>query len=329
MLNKRKNTAVTFVTDDGFLIPSIVAALQIIDQPAVTEVADIFILMVGIDSKKSSEVERLLANKQINFASLAASSFMPGPDVFFNTTHVPKTALGRFAIHKALPAQYENIIYLDGDVQIVGDIAPLVRIRMPPGHIAAAPDFLWLTEDDIGKFWRTHKEYLLSLGIQDPKKYFNSGVLAADRATWAQKSEEALQYFARNSQLCFYHDQSALNAVFAGSVRYLSPVYNYGSMYASLGLHDELQPKIIHFTGGGKPWRYFGPPWNGNFYYVYEQFLKHYPTLSSYIEMPNQRQRTSTLGELNFREMLLTALRLPRRRKAMRRFMKNEKFALN
>jgi lipopolysaccharide biosynthesis glycosyltransferase len=327
MHDNGKNTAVTFVTDNGFLIPSIVAALQVLEQPAVSKVADVFIFTVDIGQETVDEVSRIFSIKGINFIPIPSESFVPSTEFYFTKNHVPKTALGRFAIQKFLPAQYQNIVYFDGDIQIVGDIEPLVNFRVPPGHLAAAPEFVWLTEGDIGDFWRKHKAYLGKLGIENPKEYFNSGVMAADRSTWTDKSQEALGFFEKHSDLCLYHDQSALNAVCRGSVIYISPIYNYSSFYANLNINEEMNPKIIHFTGGGKPWNYVGPPWNGKFYGIYKAFIEANPTLSKYLDLSVRVQGQTGSVLVRGKESLLRSLRLARRQRAMRAFMAGDRFA--
>jgi lipopolysaccharide biosynthesis glycosyltransferase len=330
MTGTGKDTAIVFVTDKGFLVPSLVAALQIIDQPKVMAISDLFILLVDVEEALLQQLRDTFSPRGIQFLPLEASLFLPKAGTHFNQTHIPHTTLGRFAICDILPSTYENIAYIDGDVQILGDIFPLISHKVKHGHIATVSEAIWMCENDQGHFWPKHKAYLNDLGITHYQDYFNAGILLFRWDTWQTMAREAMTYFNENSLKCIYHDQSALNAVFLGKREVLSPAYNFISFYAGLGLNKEVDPKIVHFTGGSKPWYYPGMPWHGRFIEVYAKFLADYPFLAPYLKMKTQQEIDAMLAldkKVQFKSQLMMPWRQWLRRRKLRKYMKETKFA--
>jgi lipopolysaccharide biosynthesis glycosyltransferase len=322
-----KSKAVVFVTDRGFLVPSLVAALQVMQQITVTTLSDVIVVLIDFNPMEIATVEKAIEGDGIILLPMDSALFLPPDGTFFNGTHVPKSALGRLALHHVLPKHYEDVVYIDGDVQITGDLTALVRHRVMPGFVAAVAEGNWLCEGDIGTYWPAHKAYMENLGVHDPRTYFNSGVLAFRLETWREFAPMALDYFIRYPERCLYHDQSALNAVFAGRVQPLSPRYNYLSLYAALGIDQEIRPKIIHFTGGNKPWIYTGPPWSGRFTDIYRQFISEHPVLAGYLDLDTASSaRDMTLAD-RIKQWLLLPWRRNRRRRMLRSYVKSGEFA--
>ncbi len=272
---------VVFVTDHGFLVPSLVAARQLVSQ-GVHKLADIVVYAVGLEPAYLARLAGEPALRHIRFESLAHELFAPPGDVQFFKNHVPATSLARLALPEVIPASCDSIVYLDGDVQVVGDISALVRTRVPDGWIMAGRGSAWL---DIGRTSRikTPPDYLAGLGGVAEERYFNAGVLAFSRSTWENAAPRALQFFFDNSQACIRHDQSALNAVFKDRVIELAPRYNFHSAYADLHVQDRYDPAIIHFTGPRKPWGHATGPWKGRFQSTYRRLVDDVPSLAPYL----------------------------------------------
>lgn len=328
----RKTRAIVFVTDPGFLFTTLFAARQVVAQTAVADGADIFVLMVGIDKAIARAVEDEFSPMGIIFKALDADLFDRLGSSRFSRSHVPRSTLGRLAIHHVLPPAYEHIVYLDGDIQVVGDIAPLVFHDVKAGFIAAANDFLWMYENAAGHYWRTHKAYIAGLGLHDPSGYFNAGVLAFRRSTWEEMAPRALAFFEENPERCLYHDQSALNAVFAGRREQLSLRYNFATDYALLGLAGELKPAIIHFSGGAKPWRSIAAPWHGRFMESYVNFAREYPSAAPLLPKAGRDEQVAearALSRSRMKSFVRTPWRYWLRRKAFRRYMRETPFAVS
>jgi lipopolysaccharide biosynthesis glycosyltransferase len=272
---------VVFVTDIGFLVPSLVAAKQLVAQ-GIHKIADIVIYTVNVDADLIAALSRDPATRHIRFESLPYDLFAPPPEVNFHKSHVPVTSLARLALQEVIPATYDGIVYIDGDVQIVGDVSALVKCRVPEGKILAGRGSAWL---DIGRSagLKTPADYLAGLGGVSETDYFNAGVLAFSRTTWSMAAPKALQFFFDHSDVCIRHDQSALNAVFNGNVIGLAPRYNFHSVYADLHVQDRYKPSIIHFTGPKKPWGHVSPPWGSRFQRSYRRLVSELPVLERHL----------------------------------------------
>ncbi|HEY4254683.1 MAG TPA: glycosyltransferase, partial [Roseomonas sp.] len=166
------------------------------------------------------------------------------------------------------------------------------------GKILAANDNMWLGYHLKRK---KVKEYKRNLGLSSDFDYFNCGVLALQRETMDDMFPKALEFFLKNSQICAYHDQSALNAVFAGRREVLSPLYNFISDYYLLNVLGDANPALLHFTGGGKPWAYDGPPWGNKFLASYPYIIENNPGLSAYAKIFDPGKSADELNYYNRR----------------------------
>lgn len=278
----RHDRAAVFVSDRGFILPTLLAATQVRQQAE--GIADVYIVLTGVAEEESALVSDYarahgIIVRQINGIEL-------DDKVDFAKTHVPPSALGRFYITSVLPQFVKHIVYIDGDVQIVGDITPLLKHSVPEGRIVAANDRFWLGSLSHNS---GNAAYLSGLNVT-ASEYFNSGVMAFRRSTWETFSVKALDFFISNSQLCHYHDQSALNAIFKGARDEMSPNYNFTSAYAILIGIDKTAVRLIHFTGGNKPWYFDGPPWDGRFLPLYQDLISLNPALSVFEQRPSDEK---------------------------------------
>lgn len=313
--------AAVFVTDSGFLVPSLVAAMQLRNYN-IENIADIVIFLVNIDAETVKRLRSDFECQTFYFRELDENEFLPPDGAYFRENHVPVTTLARLALTPHLERHYQDIVYIDGDVQICNDPTRLFEASVPYGKILAAPGSAWLNEIE-GK---AQLDEIQNLNL-DPVNYFNAGILAFSRETWAVKGPEALNFFFSNPSLCVTHDQTALNAVFSGNVISLSPLYNFHNLYSEAYVHWRQPPIIVHFTGPRKPWTWIGAPWFGLFRSKYLNFIDQYPYLSVFLS-------TSTIGDRRISSLLREARRLfsarhvisMRRRAFRQRVAKNELF---
>jgi hypothetical protein len=267
-----RSRAVVYVADRDFLLPTLVSAEQM--QRQVSDIADVVVALLGLPGEVYDRVAAVLADLSLRSVRMNQVDLPDGTS--WSGGHVPASSLGRLLLPACLPRDYRNVVYVDGDTQIVGDVRPLVRLDVPEGHVAAAPDCGWMK-----RFRNRFPDgYLPGLGIADPADYFNAGVLAFGRATFDSAMEEALGFFLAHSDLCRYHDQSALNAVMRHRRLSLSPRYNFLSDYRDTGLEKVFDPVIRHFAGVYKPWRVTGSPIGDAFLGPYADMLRRYPVLA-------------------------------------------------
>ena len=325
-----KRHLIIFTTDAGFMMPTMSVIDQLLAQPAVLARADVIVYLVDIDTDRQRTLEDAFGHLPVRFVAIPPELLQLSGDVSFNPTHVPHSTLARLSLGALLPEQYDHVVYLDGDIQLLGDITPLVEHEVAPGKIASVNEGVWMYQGDGGGYWRGMSAYLSGLGLQSPLDYFNAGILAFRRDTWRTKSAEALRFFTEHSDLCRFHDQSALNFVFNGQREVLSPLYNYISSYADLGLADRLEPRIVHFTGAAKPWFSKSRPWNGRFLPHYASLRARYPVLAAFERPKSAAEIAQIDGEAAVRRrklMMFTPWRPMLRRQKLLRYFQDTRFA--
>jgi lipopolysaccharide biosynthesis glycosyltransferase len=164
----------------------------------------------------------------------------------------------RVVLPDALPA-VERVVYLDADTLVRHSVLPLWN-ALDDAPIAAVAN---VTEPAM-------YPHLRSLGLDDPKNYFNAGVLVINLAAWREERvTDHLTRLALSRPLPWY-DQDALNVVFADRWKRLHPRWNaMNSLWGwpdhaqRIFTHDELgaardEPAVVHFEGPpiAKPWHY-------------------------------------------------------------------------
>jgi lipopolysaccharide biosynthesis glycosyltransferase len=161
----------------------------------------------------------------------------------------------RLWVSEFFPAKADRVLYLDGDVVVVGSIAPLWTADLG-GALMAAVD---IPGSDRG---------VTRLGMRAEDGYFNAGVLIIDLAQWrATRAENIVIDYIRENPDRVLYDQDALNACFHGCTKRLDYTWNVIRPFYREPLELPLgraeielirrEVRIIHFNGGSKPWSYF------------------------------------------------------------------------
>jgi lipopolysaccharide biosynthesis glycosyltransferase len=329
------NRAIIFVTDRGYIVPTLVAASQVASEVGISEVADILIYLVGMTAEELDTLSREFQFAKMTFIPINFTETILSDRISFAPSHVSKTTLARFFTAEFIPSRYEHVIYLDGDVQITGSISSLIHHSVDPGKILAANDQFFLSSahfGSAGRTRRTHKKYMNNLGVTDPADYFNAGVLAARRETWASICHEALEFFLNNSEKCLFHDQSALNAVCLSKREIMSPLYNFSTAYAELA-GSKVAPAIVHFTGEIKPWFSLDRgPWFGKFAAPYADIIRRFPFLQAYTGRWSEARARAAAIEARRQKLigrLYSMWDLQVRRKRLFAYLKDTHFAFN
>lgn len=271
---------ITFVTDRGYLTQSMIAASQLAAQPDVVAIADIIIYLIDIMEEEEAEIRAALGPSRFNFLRLDSKDFIPESVDRLPDLHVPHSTLGRLVLDAEIPAQYDTVIYMDGDIQIIGPVAPLVAHNCAPGTVLAGSDRL-----DHGGKYGVPRAYLKSLGVNQLSDYFNAGIVMAPRKAWKTFTSEALSFLTCYPELCKHYDQSALNAVIGTHRECMDPAYNYTTWFQIADHHRSISPRIVHFTGPSKPWNSTKGPWGTRFRKVYADFLAEFPYFEQYLKI--------------------------------------------
>lgn len=138
-------------------------------------------------------------------------------------------------------AEFETVIYLDGDTLIDGDLAELALIR---------PQTLAATVSAKGLDRKLYTENL----IEPAERYFNAGVCVINGALWRDEdiTDRALKLAADDRLKLSMHDQDVMNLIFGHRFFELHPRWNFtkGASWTYPG----MTPAIAHFAGRIYPW---------------------------------------------------------------------------
>lgn len=159
--------------------------------------------------------------------------------------------------------ELDRVIYLDVDLVVVKNIAPLWNTKLDTKLVAASTNPFYPNMSMVPVY---------KLGITHGSDYFNSGVLLLDlkglRVFGLAKKVFALA--SSDPAITRFADQDPLNAVLHQHCLLLSPAWNAQSPYfdlstkqlSSQGISVEgiqaarLRPAIIHYSGPWKPWNF-------------------------------------------------------------------------
>jgi lipopolysaccharide biosynthesis glycosyltransferase len=163
------------------------------------------------------------------------------------TRSFPPVVYARLLLDRLLPAEIDRVLYLDSDLYVRAPVEKLIELDLEGKILAAAPEpgrHHLIAGDDM----RTRKG---PFDIADP--YFNSGVLVIDRAAWARADLPGflLQLQGSGELSRLYHDQDVLNLRFRGDWLPLDPRWNFTKPHPAA---RALDPFIVHYTTGMKPW---------------------------------------------------------------------------
>lgn len=143
----------------------------------------------------------------------------------------------------------DEVIYVDSDILCFRDLRGLWEDPMGDALIAACQDWgiQFLVNDSI---FALNEE-------ESRQRYFNSGFMKVNLKMWRQECVQSrtLALLRDFSAKCVFHDQTALNTVCQGKVKYLDNAWN--RIYLEpLTLRDFTEKRInIHYASNAKPWQ--------------------------------------------------------------------------
>lgn len=319
------------ITDMGFIVPSMQMAEQL-TRPDLARLTDVMVFVLDPPEGFIEALRQEFGSPSVRLVGLSTKDFAASSDYArYFKGHVPLAALARLEICDMIPDCYDRVMYLDGDMQLVGDIAPLLQLEVPEGRIAAAVENFVMFEGPGGRRPDWLESYLAALQLGGAGSYFNSGLMLFRRTTWAKVAPRALDFFLTHADICAHHDQSALNAVCAGDWLPLSPAYNYLTFYLKMGGLDGMQPKILHFASAPKPWQSPESPWPPRHAETYRRFMDRHPALQGRLtvydpaQVPPVPMRAVRATKVKARALLKT----PGLARNFRRYVRRTQFLLD
>lgn len=170
-------------------------------------------------------------------------------------SHYPAPAWFRVLLPELLP-EVERLLYLDVDLVVVDSLAPLWETDLE-GNMVAAVTNVYAHEPAMTQ----------ALGLPEPSRYFNSGVMLMDLAEMRREriGEQIFSFATAYPDLVRFADQDPLNALLHGRRLHLPLRYNVQTPCYQPGLPlvvSEAEvvaalasPAVVHFSSQKwKPW---------------------------------------------------------------------------
>jgi lipopolysaccharide biosynthesis glycosyltransferase len=247
-MSDRGPISIVAACDDAFAELVTVMLLSAFDRCRTTEISAYLIVSEAF-SEQAQIVESLGAHAdRVTFCRLNLSDLL-GLKV---RAALPTSAYFRLLLSELLPGDLEWVLYLDCDMVVRGDLAPLWETELEGCCVGAV-------EDPFAA-----SQHLLELA--EPARYFNSGMMLIDMRRWRTENvgARALEFARANPERLLWADQCALNAVLHRHWHPIEPKWNL--MTPRLGqLIDEKwhfnrdaarigdKAVILHFAGVTKP----------------------------------------------------------------------------
>jgi lipopolysaccharide biosynthesis glycosyltransferase len=281
-----------FITDTGYLFPTVLAATQartFLDP----EVADVVIILFDSPPEKAELVAKICQRNQI-ILLCAANEILQGYNAMY----------ARLFLTALLPAKYNRVLYMDGDIQITGSLNDLIQTELPStSDFAAVPDPMAIELCAAKSGDAKIQSYFEGIGVSSSpaRPYFNSGVLLINLPRWAAIGRDALGVLTNAPEKCLFQDQSALN--FAGHSKFvpMSFRWNFPIFFRNCGVERSLSPRLYHFMSKPKPWNGVFPPWNGTFVEPYRKLIADYPDLTAHLNKLSLSAHIKYLGQQYFK----------------------------
>lgn len=270
---------ICFSANDAYVPMLATEIVSIIDHATDKNNYDIVILTTGISDENKVKLYSLIA-KHPNFAIrfVDVSPYIYGYN-FYLESDITNTKYSSEIYFRVLaPAimkDYPYVIFLDADLVVLEDIAKLLDYDYSDVMIGAVRDYEGIANCYNNNYERT-KYRINELGIKNFNNYFVSGVIVMNIAKFNEEfSYNDLLNLAVSKQWKQY-DQDLLNFLCNESVKIVDAEWDFvediNNIYKSLPKElfeeyekSEKSPKIIHYSGGRKPWirtsKYTKPFW--------------------------------------------------------------------
>lgn len=218
---------------------------------------------ISIESRKKLISVAETFGTQLNFIPIPDLDSLAGQKI--DALRWPKTSFARLYISTLVPDLHQ-ILYIDCDTLVLGDLSIFCNMPLPTGCSCAA------VVECMGD---AHKA---NVGLQPKNPYINSGLMFIDLDQWRDSNMERAfsLYIKQCNGRIPYVDQGVINAVLKGSIACLKPQYNvmtvcYDFNFEEMQKYRKTQypytkdayikakahPVIVHFTTSflsRRPW---------------------------------------------------------------------------
>ena len=272
-------TLVIYAGDASYAYPMLVSARSV-RAHASRAAFDITIFAADYSSAQFDAAAAIAETIGVDIAPLNARDYLRFDLARFNThkqfAHLKPAVLSRLVTGPVIPDRYDQVLYLDGDTFCAGDLAPLVSFAAPKGRLLGVADSVNYFKHDAGRYAAWWRGLMGDLGIPTSSTLYNTGVMMAERETWAERTAAALDFFTANVEICKFPVDGSTNATAQGHWSPMSCRWNFMAPMRMWRLDKAVQPRFYHFTGKEKPWLGQMAPWR-DFWPRYEATRRETP----------------------------------------------------
>ncbi len=282
---------VCFACDDTYALHLGVTIYSMLHNADAERNYDILVLHNRIKEEHQQYLQKvgaLFSNATLRLVDVSAFDYLVKDRVL---AYITSATNYRLFLLGDMFAKYHRILYLDCDMVVTGDIAPLYDMDLDGNAIGAVEmaEARYLCHakkaimfDGMPYNFTNYKKQVLKL--ENPEFYFNAGMVLfdLDRCREMTNEKEALRVL--NEAKYHYNDQDVLNILFNTSVKPLDFIWNYA---INIPMYNEIRNEtiqklfentlrenfvVVHYNGGEKPWMSDVPM--SEHYHMYAEELK-------------------------------------------------------
>lgn len=263
--------AVCYVVSDGYLLQTALSALQARKHSP----EDVQVVVVHLSDGASRQADAFRG-----VLEGAGVRLVEGQIELLGGLHF---AFARLFLPDLLPAEIDEILYLDGDTQIVGDLLPLLRAAPPEGGLIGVKDPMVFIHGTSRFFHDQVEGWWSESGIPDPVRehYINSGVLRIGRSALAALRDSVQDLLLTVEVVPRFLDQDLINRAMDQRVVTAGLDWNFPGFLLGTRVEERCRPRIIHFMSDPRPWEAPFRPWGRRYFEPYESLVRHHPELRS------------------------------------------------
>jgi lipopolysaccharide biosynthesis glycosyltransferase len=263
---------IVYTTDEMYLFPTIVSAIQARAHSSVDK-ADVAIFGFGVDPRTERDFAAICRQEGIKLI-LVNQEVLEGANAM----------MARLFLNDFVPSQYTQYLYMDGDVQIVSSLDPLIDADVPSGRFLAVNDpmtFVLAEEHGDGLMFA---RYMASIGLRPEQSsvYLNTGVLRINRDGWDEIGRRTREICRKAAQPFRFPDQDPLNIAAGDAHMTMSLAWNFPIFMRNARVEAQIRPCIYHFMSNPKPWQGAFAPWPAGAFATYRDAVRRHPSLAAY-----------------------------------------------
>lgn len=257
--------------DEAYALPLAVMIGSLLANADPVAHLDVYIIDCGLSAASRESIDSLArAGARFHWLSSARGAELSAP----GWGHVTGATYERLMLQDYLPTDTHRVLWLDADLLVLGDVAPLFSSTRHSGDVLSAvrDPFVLRVSSRFGvQDWRM-------LGLTRDMPYFNAGVMLIDMKQWRELcvANRAVDYLRTYGRSVYFNEQEALNAVVGTAWTQLDDRWNVSAnpIHARRQKTSEADAAIVHFSGRVKPW---AVPNLGATQDLYFRYLDHTP----------------------------------------------------